>query len=181
MRAQPTERFSWDLAVFYFDYEDLQGFVPQGFSPPFFAPLLIDNVGEGAAYGGEIAFNYDVTCNWRLFGSYSFLRMSLDGDSIFEASSPRNRAYLQSSWDLGCDWEFDLIWRYVDSLLAQGVGSYNVMDIRLAWVPTQEFEAAVVARNLLDAEHPEFGFDGFTGNFNTEVEREIYGMLTWRY
>jgi len=180
MRAQQTERFSWDLAVHYFDYDNLQGLSATGFNPPFLTMQII-NAGGGEAYGSEIAFNYEATDCWRLFGSYSLLRMNTAAGATSDHSSPRNHAYLQSSWDLGCAWELDLIWRYADSLPAQQVGSYNVMDIRLAWVPTDNLEAAVVARNLLDAEHPEFGFDGVTGNFNTEVQREVYGMVTLRY
>ncbi len=181
IRTQPTDQFSWDLAVFYFDYNDLMEFVPQGFVPPFFVPQRFENIGDGEAYGGEVSFNYAVTDCWRLFGSYSFLRMNVGQSSNFLGSSPRNHSYLQSSWDLGCNWELDLIWRYVDSLPAEGVRSYNVADVRLAWLPTNHFEAAIVARHLLDSHHPEFGFDEITGNFNTEVEREIYGSVTWRY
>ncbi len=75
----------------------------------------------------------------------------------------------------------DAIWRYVDNLPGQNVDSYNAVDLRLAWTPNRNIEWAVVGRNLLDADHPEFGFDGFTGNIATNVQREVYGMVTLRY
>jgi iron complex outermembrane receptor protein len=98
-----------------------------------------------------------------------------------EGQDPRHQLYAQSSWDLGHDWEFDLIWRYVDALPALGVPSYNAMDVRLAWTPRTDLELAVAGRHLLAGAHPEYGSDRFTGNVSTEVEPEVYGMITWRY
>ena len=52
------------------------------------------------------------------------------------------------------------------------------MDLRLGWRPSQFFEAAVVGQNLLDSHHYEFfSLDSLA----TEVDRGVYGMITWRY
>ena len=82
----------------------------------------------------------------------------------------------------------DVIWRYTDNFgvrnLAGGVDlvpSYNVMDVRLARYVRPGLEIAVVGRHLLDDSHPEFVTDPFLVNVATEVQREVYGMLTWRY
>jgi iron complex outermembrane receptor protein len=74
--------------------------------------------------------------------------------------------------------EFDLVWRYVDSLSSQRVGSYFNLDARLGWHPNRNLEIAVVGQNLLEDHHPEFG--GGSGGF-TEVERSVYGKMTWRW
>ena len=99
---------------------------------------------------------------------------------LTEGSSPRNQLYVQTSWDLTPTLELDVAWRYTDELSAQLVPAYNAMDIRLAWTPCDNFEWAVVGRNLLDQQRFEFGSDPFLGTIATEVEREVYTMVTIR-
>lgn len=187
LRSQPTARFSWDAAMFYFDYDDLQStvtgapFFDPGPPAAAFVPLRISNDGEGRSYGIELAVNYEMHPCWHVYGSYSYLREELSPGGTNVGSSPRNQLYLQSSVDLTEQTSLDVIWRYVDNLPAQRTPNYNTIDLRLAWRPTLNLEAAVVGRNLLDADHPEFGLDGFTGNVVTNVQREVYGILSWRY
>ena len=55
--------------------------------------------------------------------------------------------------------------------------SYLTLDLRLAWRPRENFELAIVGRNLLDNHHPEAG----TYPARREVDRSIYGKVTWRF
>lgn len=181
-REQPTEQFSWDLAVFLHEYRNLTGSAP-GFpfgGGPSFQPITVVNSGNGHTYGFELAANYQIAPAWSLSGAYSFLRMDLDGDGS-EGESPRNQFYAMSSWDICDDVELDVIARYVDQLSGFPVDSYFTADVRVGWHLTPNMELSLIGRHLLDAEHPEFGFDGFTGNVATEVEREFYGMVSLRY
>ncbi|MCA9246648.1 MAG: TonB-dependent receptor [Planctomycetales bacterium] len=185
IRVQPRDEFSWDLAAFYHQYEDLQTFAMGApfldLGPPaaFRVPLTLTNDGRGHTYGFELAANYELTECWRLFGAYTFFR---DEYVNFESgSSPRNQFYFQSSWNFCCDWEFDAMWRYVDNLPGQDIAAYNAIDLRLAWQATPTLEFSAVARHLLDSHHLEFGSDTFSGNQSTEVESAVYGMATWRY
>ena len=107
--------------------------------------------------------------------------MAVPGAIAPEGRNPRNHLFLHSSWDVACDWQFDLIGRYTENLPTFGIDNYFEMDARLAWHPTETLELALVGRNLLDRAHPEFGSDTFTGLFATEVRREVFGMVTWRY
>ena len=52
------------------------------------------------------------------------------------------------------------------------------MDLRLGWFPTENLEMAVVGRNLLDDQHPEFVPQ--TGP-QREVENSVYGKVTLRF
>ncbi len=185
MRAQATDRLSWDLALFLNDYRALRTVRPTGLSvdptiPAYFADQILDEDGTGLGYGFEPVLTYRASDRWTVSGAYSFLRLELD-EATGEGDSARNRLYVQSSHDLGNFWQFDLMGRYVDTLVGQGVPSYLVMDARLAWRPTREFELFVVGRNLLDRAHPEFGDDLFGGSFATEVQREVYGGVAVRY
>ena len=99
-----------------------------------------------------------------------------------EGESPRNQFFLHSSHDLGCNWELDLVGRYTDAIHSQSIiSSYLDLDTRLSWRPSQQFEFAIIGRNLLDRSHREFFDDAINGVLSTEIEREVYGVATWRY
>ena len=185
IRAQPEEWFSWDATAFYNRYEDLIApsitgapFLDVGPPPRFILPFGIFNARKGETYGFELAANLEMTPVWRLYGTYSAIQTDYASDFPGAGLVPSNQIYLQSSWDLGRDWQFDAIWRYADTY--GGVPSYNTMDLRLGWQPALNFEMALVGRNLLDAGHYEYPADT-VGLQRTEVEREIYGMVTWKY
>jgi iron complex outermembrane receptor protein len=191
MRTQQTERWFWDVAAFYYQYENLFAGVPQApiIGAPVLVPTLLVNSLDAHAYGFEVASDYKVSEQWMLRGGYTFMRFVFDSTPLaldastfeYEGSSPRNQLFLQSSWDLGCAWELDLAWRYVDTLPAFGVPSYNALDARLAWAATQNLEIAVVGRQLLDDHHLEFPASAYIGGMGTEVQHEVYGVVTWRY
>lgn len=176
IRRQATERFYWDLAVFYNRYDKLIGIYP--IAPP---PSIASNIGYGSTYGYELVATYEVTPDWRLRGAYSFLVEDIDygtDGAAFLAPigyNPRNQCFVHSSWDLTESIYFDMILRYVDRLPV-GVPHYLNMDVRLAWEPMENFEVALVGQNLLDNHHWEF----LDINGSTEVQSGVYGMLTWR-
>jgi iron complex outermembrane receptor protein len=188
-RAQPRDFFYWDLATFYNNYDDLSGVAPTG--GPFFdptipglvLPITFGNFYGADTYGGELACTVDMREDWRITGAYSYLYLDMHAPpaiDLTQGSSPHNQVYIRSSWDLSDDWQFDLIGRYVDNLPALGVPSYLVADMRLAWLPYENFEWAVVGRNLFDSPHPEF-IDTQSGMVTTEVQAEMFTTLTWTY
>ena len=72
----------------------------------------------------------------------------------------------------------DGILRYVDSLPHPFVPSYITMDVRLAWKPWENMELAIVGQNLFQPRHLEFGGQSPT---SAEVQRGVYGKVTWRF
>jgi iron complex outermembrane receptor protein len=186
-RAQPNDDFSWDLALFYNDYSNLIGVVPQG--PPFFdpsvgviIPLAYANALSGDTYGAELASTYRVDPRWEVTGAYTLLYMDIHGPEgdVIQGSSPHNQVYLRSSWNLSDEWKLDLIGRYVDNLPALDIPAYLTGDVRLAWQPFESFEWAVVGRNLIDSPHQEFSnFVNPSGG--SPVRAEIFTTLTWTY
>jgi iron complex outermembrane receptor protein len=187
-RAQPTDEFAWDLALFYNDYTRLTGFGATG--APFFDPSIpavlipteLTNSRAGDTYGAELSASYRLAPDWEISGAYTFLQMdvlTVDGVAI-DGVSPQNQLYVHSAWNLPRDWEFDLIGRYVDSLPALGVSSYTTMDVRFAWRPRKNFEWDIVGRNLLDSPHLEF-VDIEGGTASTEVQAQVFTSLTWTY
>jgi iron complex outermembrane recepter protein len=70
----------------------------------------------------------------------------------------------------------------VDTVTVGGTGipSYVTGDLRLAWRPAKNWEFALVGQNLLEAHHAEFSSTTIATE-RTEVERSVYGKLTWRF
>lgn len=188
-RAQPTDSFSWDVAAFYNVYDDLRTLDFDPYPPsPFLPPRLrMGNRMAGETYGAELTWKWDVHPRWQVSGYYAFLRMQLHADPVAlptgedaEGYSPRNQAFLWSSWDLGHDVDFDALLRYVDNLPTLDVPSYISLDLRLAWHPRENLEMSVFGKNLLDNHRPEYGDEMFSP-WPTEVRRSVYGMVTWEY
>jgi len=185
-RTQPTERFSWDLALFYNVYEDLRSWQQVGFGfPPSYIRV---NDRRGDTYGVEWSCKYQVSDCWNVTGWYSFVQIqhqepltTLPLSARTEGSTPHHQVFLMSSWDSLCDVEFDLMARYVDALPAQLVPSYISLDLRLGWRPTDHMDVSVVGQNLLDSQHLEFGNAGGEPTPLVEIQRGVYGMVTWSY
>lgn len=188
-RAQPIDEFSWDLALFYNDYENL--IIPQALGAPVFdgglggllLPALLVNGASADTYGAELAVTLQLCEELQMRGAYTLLIADIHTASTLydqpQQGSPNNQLYLQMSWDPRCDLHFDFIGRYVDNLPAYNVSSYFVSDMRVAWRPTRHFEWALVGRNLYDPAHREF--TGLTTTTGTLVEEELFTTLTWEY
>ncbi|MDZ7615376.1 MAG: TonB-dependent receptor, partial [Patescibacteria group bacterium] len=149
-------------------------------------PISLDNVQAGTVYGAELGATWAIRPSWRLRGAYTYLLMDLQpvagqgADASENGQSPRNQVYFQSGWDLGKNWELDVIGRYADELPFYGVPSYIVGDIRLAWRSKKHLELSVVGRNLLKGPHTEYGDDRNLGTLHTQVRPEVYGQVIWR-
>jgi iron complex outermembrane recepter protein len=188
-REQPVDTFSWDVAVFFNDYSKLITPVAGAafFDPRFGAmilPLTRQNAQSGETYGVELAANLQLNEWWKVYGQYSFLQVQLHGGSAAaEGQSPHNQLYLQSSWDIGSNWQIDLIGRYVDQLpgFAPVIESYFEMDSRLAWRPNDCLEVAIVGQNLLDSHHAENGTSPLLSSPLVEVQRSVYGQVTLKW
>jgi iron complex outermembrane recepter protein len=187
-RVQPHKRLSLELATFYNDYKDVRGVRNAGVQGNQVV-LLLDNVLEGESYGGEIAANFQAADWWRWHASYSYLQLQLHPTTTpldptternIEGFSPHHQCTIGSGMDLpgrvGLDWSV----RYVDELPAAGVDSYVTLDVRLSWRPTPNLELSVMGANLLDNRHPEF-IPTSIRTQRTEVERSVYGKITWRF
>lgn len=190
-RAQATEKYSWDIAVFYNVYNRLATLQPydpflEDYPQPqhLIIPTQVINGAFADTYGVELAQNWSITEQWRLFAQYTFLQVSMYNNymNVREGTDPHNQVYLRSSWDIGHDLEFDLIGRYVDNLPDLDVPAYLSMDLRLAWRPRKHLEMTVVGQNLLQNQHLEFNSSaGEPSTESIEVPRGVYGTIAYQY
>lgn len=185
-RIQPTNNLSFDTALFYNDFNNLQTFGGPGAT--FVAangntviPYYYNNLGHGHVYGAELAANWNVTPKWQLSGSYTFLRMGLDVKPGAAASlesterlAPRHQFAVQSFYNLSNNVHWDNMLYYVDNL-PPSVDSYLRYDTRIAWLVKPGLEVSFIGRNLIDP-HTEFPATGMA-----EVDRSFIGQVLWKF
>lgn len=188
-RWRASERFSLDLTAFFNDYAELRSYDPDNPPPPELG-LPFDNRLEGATYGFEAFAEWRVNDAWRLDGGYGYLEVDLqrpdgsrdDFSSGLEDTSPRHQANLSSMVELSPTLEWDTVLRYTGSIRANAVDipAHLGLDMRLGWRVGHDLQIAVVGRNLLDDQHPEFPPD-FIQTQGTEVQRSLRIDLQWRF
>ena len=188
-RFNYLNRWSLDITTFYNDYDDLRTLDPVT-SPPADILLDFDNNMSGKTWGLEFAGQWQVRPGWRLNLSYTWLKMALHLDNgsmdyvseSAEDASPTSSAALWSTLDLGKRLQFDSALRYMGAIEINGIDidSYVELDLRLGWEARPGLEFSLIGQNLLENHHREFLPD-FISTQPTEVERSIYGRVTWRY
>jgi len=199
-RTEPMPHVALDATAFYNSYDRLrvlqtgQGFAETVGSVPvdFVQPFQLANLMHGHTYGVEVAGEWSPVPWWRLHAAYSYLRikMFLDAPSTdtinkgdAEGDSPRHQFTLRSGVDLGKRVEFDIWLRGADRLpYVDGVSipGYLTMDARLGWKPLPKLELSLVGQNLLHRRSPEF-IPEFINTFASEVQRSVYGKVTWKF
>lgn len=181
-RVKPANNLSFDLAIYYNDYDDIRSVEP--LSPSSF-PVILENNLTARSYGGSLGMKWRATDWWRVDGSVSFLQLDFyrkagsadPNPGTSEGNDPNCTFLVHSAIDLPHNVEFDSYLRYVGDLPSPATPSYLELDLRLGWSPIKNFEVALVGRNLLDDHHPEF-----RGTLITrEVGRSIYGTFRWSF
>ena len=185
-----------DVALFLNDYRDLRIFEPE---TPYLetkpepahliSPNMASNDLEGETYGAEIALQRRLLPWWNVKAAYAWLEIQLHrthgNESVnaekAEGESPHNQFSLFSQMDLPKRCSLDIWARYVDNLPTPDIPSYWTMDVRLAWQASDNLELSLVGQNLLDSEHPEFVPEFSNFAHDTQVERSLYGKLTWTF
>jgi iron complex outermembrane receptor protein len=192
-RAQLGSKAATSLALFYNEYDDIRSLTPgpAGF-PSFGFPLVFHNNLEGETYGAEFSISYQVSAAWRLQGSYNLLKEHLRvkpgqvdfSHALNETADPEQQFTLRTSLDLPRHIAIDAGLRWVDTLHNNNgptpgtVPSYFELDLRVGWQATPRLEFALVGQNLLHDQHPEYGFPGPA---REEIQRNLYGKITWRF
>jgi iron complex outermembrane recepter protein len=191
-RWQPLERLSFDLALFYNDYDRLASLE---FGDPFIdtdgrtvIPVTTENLTSGRTYGAELLMEWQPVDDWRLTASYSHIDMNLDaeGEDLNrgewqEDATPRNLAGLRSLITLGTRFEIDAQLRYQSRIerqpaVVESLDGFTELDVHLAWHATEHWDLSLVGQHLLHDDHVEFGPVDQRG----ALERAAYLQATWR-
>jgi iron complex outermembrane receptor protein len=178
-RASTTRRLSYDIATYYNIYDDIRSLEFQ----PASAGVLIMNHMNSRTYGGEVSATYDALERLRFTAGYSYLgkQLTLDPPHVdafngtIEGNDPKHQFIFRTSANVKA-LEFDSTLRFVSRLPAPVVPRYWEFDQRVGWIPKTGVELSVIGRNLLHAEHAEFG----SAPGREDVERNIYGRIALR-
>jgi len=188
-RTHFLDRFTLDIAAFYNEYNYLATVRPGSTIVDPFIPIpqvtqqvFLANRETAENYGVEVDFRADLTDWWRLIVGYSYL-YTREG-----FPDPTHWGSLRSQMDLPFDLELDAVLYLVGNLgsssnslfgAATPTPSYERLDLRLAWQPTEHWEIEVVGQNLTERRHPEFPSE--IGLRSSEVQRAVYAQVTFRH
>lgn len=195
-RASPSDRFSFDIAAYYNDYDRQQTLEPETeFSentpapPHVVMPFTYKNLMDGEEHGIEGWATWKVTDRWTLSPGYDFARIhmhtlpgSQDTESAPEVdgSDPHMHAQLRSHVQLARGFAWDASSFFTDRLIFQGVPSYTRLDTNVSWNWRERFTLSIVGQNLLQAHHVEFE-ESVGGQGTTRVARAAFAKLMWRF
>jgi iron complex outermembrane receptor protein len=186
-RWRPAQQLNFDLAVFEHRYDDLLQAMP---AQPYFdltsmtvvQPYSYVNELESRTRGAELAVDWRVMQRLRVQGSASTFHMSRIRAAQAITGPNRSDAERLLSATVRVDVhehaELDLAWRWVAERPAWNIASYDSLDLRLAWQPTQRFEFELAVDNLLDERHVEF-FDERGQTTGAEFGRTVSAKVKW--
>lgn len=181
-RRLVSPRLWYDVALFYNDYDDLRTTEAGGRARNFM---------YGHSRGAELALRWEATDIWRIDTAYTWLLMNLGLDPgstsdpgqprYIEGLAARNQASIRSELDLPWGVELDATLRYVSRLASLDYPGYTELDLGIGWPVRPGLEVTLAGQNLLHAHHPEQDFAFSATGMPTEVQRSVYGRVTWRY
>ena len=193
-RSQLRDDLSVDIATFYNYYDDMnsgeireQPYLENVPPPPhIIVPLIGDNLLKVESHGVEASVDWRAASWWRLVGNYTYTNLNPYGTettdpgifSDMERDTPFHQFSIRSLVDLPYDVNFDSMLRFVDNTSVSD--EYYELDLRLGWEALKNLELSVVGQNLLQSEHLEWDA-GILGQPPVEVERGVYGKLTYRF
>jgi len=189
-------KVSLDFASFLNFYNDLIA-LPEPSSPPVFrstpAPHLFavskaENVMDGKTYGFEVSLRSKPFDRLFLLINYSYIHLSLHSErptlwlgEDLEDQWPKHILNFVSCYTFSPSLHLDFRLRYVSELTSYDVPSYLMSDIKLHWYASKNLDISLVAQNVFDPEHPEFGQSYALRTPLREVQRSIFLKFVWRY
>jgi iron complex outermembrane receptor protein len=193
-RMQASKTISFDLSTFYNIYQHLSSFTNGApvlqFSsglPYLEIPVTAGNQRHGESYGAELSATWNATSRWRLTGGYDWLRAetrSYPGDfstDEFRTSSatPHHQWQVRSNFDLSRKIQIDTALYYTAAMLQTDIPQHLRGDLHIGWRPLPKIEFSVGVQDAFEANHVEYESTRF--NQISEIPRNVYGKLAWRF
>ncbi len=195
-RWQATKTLSFDLVLFYNDYDEIYTVYPNRVG--FDIESTFVNAQSGNGQGFELAVDWKAR-PWLSFAlAYSYLETDLTteswvgsqaGSDWVAKSAPHYQVSLRSSIALAEDWRLNLWWRYVDQVSSRNteniagdpllIDDYVVFNANLIWTPINNLEFMLAGQNLFDSGQVRYLSEYQTPA--TEIERILFGKVTWRF
>lgn len=187
LRYLAGSKWSFDVSTFYSKYSELLSTAPgmiqidtSTFPPSPFIPVSFQNNATVDNYGAEAVIDFVPTSWLNLRASYSHIRFHSNATDLGANATaiPENMANLRASFSLPSNVDFDINYRFMDSVALLGVEAYNQLDIRLAKQITKNVLLELVGRNLIHERQAEFSTAVYTP-LATSLQREFFARITW--
>jgi iron complex outermembrane receptor protein len=179
-RGQPTADLSYSVTAFHTDYDHLRTveIAPSG------TFLVFANEMEGETSGIEMWGVYQLLPEWRLSAGYTAmkdrLRLKAGSDDAEGPSAvgknPAHTWQLRSALTIGENRDLDIAVRHVAALSSPDVPAYTAVDARFGWRLQPNLELSLVAHNLLDADHGEYGAIAT----RSRIPRTVFVQVLWQ-
>jgi iron complex outermembrane receptor protein len=202
VRGRLSPAASYDLAVYYMDYDQLRAYSPSGVvcnpsgQPVSANPLCLlaadsviteivfDNAGSGDVRGFELALDWDIGDRWRLRSAYTYADETqvavAPSRASTPASGPKHQAYVRSEWSLGTAADLTAWVRYVDDIPSTGIEAYWQANLQVTWVVSDQWRLSIGAQNLLDGARLEY-YSELNDIVPTEIERRAFVRAEWSF
>lgn len=175
-RLQLAAGWSGSATAYVSDWKRLRSGQP----PP---NAQVQNMIDGRTYGVEAWATWQARPDWRLSGGLTTLRKDLakrpeSTDPVGPSNlgdDPSFQWTLRSAWNPTEGHELDVAVRRVAALPQAAVPAYTAVDARYGWRVSRALELSLVAQNLGDPGHAEFG----AAPGRSEVERSVGLWLRW--
>jgi iron complex outermembrane recepter protein len=194
-RAQVRKYWAFDVATFYNHYTNRHTQEPgvpflEEYPEPLHLvlPTVTASNISGETHGIELSTTVKSTSLWKLRAGYTLFEIHLHAipssqdfstARASEGSTPRHQFQVRLELNLPHKLEWDTAAYYVGSLPGPAIPRYTRVDTRLGWRPKAPLEISVGMQNLLDPRHFEFGSGDLVEA--TQIGRNAYGKLTWRF
>lgn len=192
-RFLASENLSFDLAVFYNDYEDLRSFA---ITPTFngsYAEVYnkFYNEAEGSSHGLELAVAWQMLEALKFDFAYTYIKEDLtDIFTSWGSEAPTNQFSLRANWKVTDKLVLDVWGRYVDDAACMHVKTYSApyyytiedyftADVQITYSPSENLDVSLVGQNLIEESHEEYVQEFWSKA--TEVERGVYLKTTYRF
>ena len=195
IRQQYSQELSWDLSLFFNDYDkvltDKEEIVADLAAGQAFLNRQIHNGMYGETFGLELAADYKTSNDFELHLAYHYLKITLhseEGMRVFEGEdteniNPQHQLSLRMTNTLLDNVKLTTWLRYVSKLDGntpqRKIDAYTTFDAKLSWHVTDDLELSIVGQNLFDKQYFEF-FNAMTPLYG-EIERSVYGQIRWEF
>jgi iron complex outermembrane receptor protein len=178
-RSQATPALSYSMTLFHHDFDRLRSILPQA------GGAVFANDIEGYTSGIEAWGSWRVLPTWLITAGMMALRERLHvksgaldiGGVAALGNDPAVQWMARTEIELTPQHLMSLSVRHVGALPQPSVPAYTAVDAWLSWKATRAFELSLVARNLTDPQHVEWGASPNRAEFG----RSFFIKALWTY
>jgi iron complex outermembrane receptor protein len=195
-RIQISKTLALDASAFFSVHQHMLGGATL---PPYFVPAngpdlahmvfmqLDTNIRYGTSEGYEMSATWSVNPHWRLIGGSDWVRIHTHAysgvnpaDTVTDGgTTPHYQYQVRSNMDLTRRLQFDASLFVTAALPEVNVQEHWRLDVRLGWRFNERVELSAGVQDALNPHNAELYSERLPGL--EEVQRNIYGKLTWRF